>query len=93
MCANSNLVIDAPFPRERMEDPASLLHELKALTGVVEVGLFVGMCKAAYLGASDGTVTIKTDDGKVKHGVKVEVDILPDFPDAEAHNPDLLLQA
>jgi ribose 5-phosphate isomerase A len=33
-----------------MVDPKLLLHELKGLTGVVEVGLFVGMAKEAFFG-------------------------------------------
>lgn len=36
------------------------------LTGVVEVGLFCHMAKAAYFGNADGSVTIKFHDGQVE---------------------------
>ena len=36
------------------------------LTGVVEVGLFCHMAKAAYFGNQDGSVTAKWHDGKVE---------------------------
>lgn len=47
---NGNFVIDAPFPREQMANPYQLLRTIKMLTGVVEVGLFCHMAKAAYFG-------------------------------------------
>jgi hypothetical protein len=47
---NGNFVIDAPFEEELYKDPHSLLAHIKMLTGVVEVGLFCGMAKAAYFG-------------------------------------------
>ena len=36
------------------------------LTGIVEVGLFCHMAKAAYFGNQDGSVTIKWHDGRVE---------------------------
>ncbi|KAI0794918.1 ribose-5-phosphate isomerase [Abortiporus biennis] len=72
---NSNFVIDATFPPEQMKDPSKLLRQIKLLTGVVEVGLFCQMAKAAYFGnqvnlmginCHDGSVTIKWEDGKVE---------------------------
>ncbi|AFR94747.1 ribose-5-phosphate isomerase [Cryptococcus neoformans] len=62
---NGNFIIDAPFAEELMRKPEELLHEIKMLTGVVEVGLFCGMAKAAYFGNEDGSVTIRSDDGTV----------------------------
>ncbi|KAK8846661.1 ribose-5-phosphate isomerase [Kwoniella newhampshirensis] len=62
---NGNFIIDAPFPPEMMQKPAELLHAIKMLTGVVEVGLFCDMAKAAYFGNEDGTVTVRADDGSV----------------------------
>ncbi|KAG2365819.1 ribose-5-phosphate isomerase [Suillus spraguei] len=56
---NSNFVIDAPFPREIMTDPSTMLAKIKMLTGVVEVGLFCDMAQAAYFGNEDGSVTVK----------------------------------
>lgn len=63
---NGNFIIDAPFDEETMKDPHQLLSQIKMLTGVVEVGLFCGMAKAAYFGNEDGSVTVKYDDGSTK---------------------------
>lgn len=63
---NGNFVIDAPFPEEMMRDPYTLLKRLKMLTGVVEVGLFCHMAKAAYFGNQDGSVTVKWHDGRIE---------------------------
>jgi hypothetical protein len=41
-----------------MREPEELLHKIKMLTGVVEVGLFCGMARAAYFGNEDGSVTV-----------------------------------
>jgi len=60
---NGNFIIDAPFT-EQYANPAKLLQELKLITGVVEVGLFCGMAKAAYFGNQDGSVTIRWLDGR-----------------------------
>jgi len=63
---NGNFVIDAPFDRERMQDPPTILRQIKQLTGVVEVGLFCGMARAAYFGNEDGSVGIRWEDGRVE---------------------------
>ncbi|KAG5636479.1 ribose-5-phosphate isomerase rki1 [Sphagnurus paluster] len=63
---NGNFVIDAPFSREHMINPSETLKQVKLLTGVVEVGLFCDMAKAAYFGNADGSVTIKRNDGSVE---------------------------
>ncbi|KAJ9092805.1 ribose-5-phosphate isomerase rki1 [Naganishia friedmannii] len=63
---NGNFIVDAPFPREMMKRPAELLTKIKLLTGVVEVGLFCGMAKAAYFGNADGSVSVRSTDGTVK---------------------------
>jgi len=60
---NGNFIIDAPFPEKDMQDPYTLLTKLKMLTGVVEVGLFCHMAKAAYFGNQDGSVTVRWLDG------------------------------
>ncbi|EMD36169.1 hypothetical protein CERSUDRAFT_115134 [Gelatoporia subvermispora B] len=64
---NGNFVIDAPFPEDMMRDPYTLLTRIKMLTGVVEVGLFCHMAKAAYFGNQDGSVLIKWHDGRTEH--------------------------
>lgn len=61
---NGNFVIDAVFSESYMRDPSELLHRIKMLTGVLEVGLFTGMAEAAYFGAPDGTVTCRWQDGR-----------------------------
>lgn len=53
---NGNLVVDAVFDERLMREPGELLRELKKLTGVVEVGLFVGMARKAFIGLEDGSV-------------------------------------
>ncbi|PBK88995.1 ribose-5-phosphate isomerase [Armillaria gallica] len=63
---NGNFVIDAPFSREDMMDPYAIMARIKMLTGVVEVGLFCHMAKAAYFGNQDGSVTVKWVGGKVE---------------------------
>jgi ribose 5-phosphate isomerase A len=91
---NGMFIIDAPFSQEMMKDPADvsipthpkltiqLLHRIKMLTGVVEVGLFVKMAKAAYFGnevcarrcnagkwktdEQDGSVSIRHEDGSLE---------------------------
>lgn len=61
---NGNFIVDAPFPSEMMKDPEDLLKRIKMLTGVVEVGLFVGLAKAAYFGNEDGSVSVRYNDGR-----------------------------
>jgi len=63
---NGNFVVDAPFGSATLADPKQLLVRLKMLTGVVEVGLFCGMAKAAYFGNSDGSVTVRWADGNIE---------------------------
>ncbi|GAN11174.1 ribose-5-phosphate isomerase [Mucor ambiguus] len=53
---NGNFVVDADFGQ--LEDPASLLKEIKLLTGVYEVGLFCQMAAMAYFGEQDGSVNV-----------------------------------
>ncbi|KAG5645675.1 ribose-5-phosphate isomerase rki1 [Asterophora parasitica] len=62
---NGNFVIDAPFAREYILNPS----EIKLLTGVVEVGLFCNLAKAAYFGNADGSVTIKRSGGSLEEVV------------------------
>ena len=45
---NGNFIIDAYF--ERIEDPKELHKQLKAITGVLETGIFPGIAKIAYVG-------------------------------------------
>ncbi len=53
---NGNLIVDAYFRNLRRPD---IVHErLKKIPGVVETGLFLGMCDVAYVGRKDGRVDI-----------------------------------
>ncbi|CAO1615334.1 unnamed protein product [Jaminaea pallidilutea] len=74
---NSGFVIDCPFPAALMKDPSALLSQIKLMTGVVEVGLFCHVTKAAYFGNQDGTITSKTVDGQVKESVQFDVNKNP----------------
>jgi len=72
----SNFVIDAPFSAEVMAQPRALLQQIKLLTGVLEVGLFVDVVQAAYFGNQDGTITTKVLNGKTvdtQEGVTFDV--------------------
>jgi len=51
---NGNIILDAFFGP--IEDPAGLEKAVKALPGVVEVGLFVGMTDILYVGTRAGDV-------------------------------------
>ncbi|ANS73936.1 ribose-5-phosphate isomerase [Paenibacillus yonginensis] len=55
---NGNYIVDASFGR--ITDPEKLAAELKAMTGVVDHGLFVGIAETVVLGNEDGTVTVRT---------------------------------
>jgi ribose 5-phosphate isomerase A len=54
---NANFLIDADFGD--IVDPAALDAQLRAIVGVVETGLFVGMTTKVYFGAEDGSVRSK----------------------------------
>ncbi|KAI9057711.1 ribose 5-phosphate isomerase [Trametes sanguinea] len=84
---NGNFIIDAPFPEEMMKDPYTLLTRIKMLTGVVEVGLFCHMAKAAYFGNQDGSVTIKWHDGRVEQ-VRADKSPLVEKPQPVLSVPD-----
>jgi len=63
---NGNFVIDAPFSPELLSDPVALLTKIKLMTGIVEVGLFCNLAKFAYFGNEDGSVTVRSADGKTE---------------------------
>jgi len=51
-----NVIYDAPCGA--IPDPAALAGALKAVTGVVDHGLFLGLAERALLGTDDGVVTL-----------------------------------
>ncbi len=53
---NGNLIVDVYFRSLRRPD---IVHEkLKKIPGLIETGLFLGMCDVAYVGRKDGHVDI-----------------------------------
>jgi ribose 5-phosphate isomerase A len=54
---NGNLVLDAHFGP--ISDPATLERDIKMISGVVEVGLFVGMASRVYFGQADGSCVVR----------------------------------
>lgn len=70
---NAGFVIDCPFPAGVMKDPTALLHKIKLLTGVVEVGLFCNIAQAAYFGNQDGSITSKLANGQVNENISFDV--------------------
>lgn len=53
---NANLIYDCV--NDGIADPAALAEKLDRITGVVEHGLFVGLCSAVYLASDDGVAVI-----------------------------------
>jgi ribose 5-phosphate isomerase A len=56
---NGNVILDVGFGLIR--DPAQLARDLKAVSGVVETGLFVGMADIVYIGKSSGVERLKRE--------------------------------
>lgn len=55
---NGNEILDARFPGG-LADPAAMERELLAIPGVVECGLFVGLCHALVIGHPDGRAELR----------------------------------
>ena len=56
---NGNVILDIGFGLIR--EPAELARDLKAVSGVVETGLFVGMADIVYIGKSSGVQKLKKE--------------------------------
>jgi len=54
---NGNFILDCNF--RSIADSATLAEQIKAITGVVEVGLFIGMADLVIVGKKDGSVVEK----------------------------------
>jgi ribose 5-phosphate isomerase A len=52
-----NLIYDAACGR--IEEPAALADALKAVTGVVDHGLFLDLADLALIGAETGVITLE----------------------------------
>ncbi|OWB64824.1 hypothetical protein B5S30_g145 [[Candida] boidinii] len=55
---NGNFIIDCDFGEIPVNKVKELNDKIKSMVGVVETGLFVGMCEKAYIGESNGEVSI-----------------------------------
>jgi ribose 5-phosphate isomerase A len=53
---NGNLIVDYVSPG--IPDPPALAEQLARVPGVVEHGLFIGLCSAAYLATDEGVVVL-----------------------------------
>lgn len=56
-----NLVVDAAF--DAIHEPELLASALKAITGVVDHGLFIGLCDELIVGRPDGSTTFISANG------------------------------
>ena len=54
---NGNYIIDCHFGE--IKDPEKLLSGLSSIPGVVEHGLFIGLCQVAILGTPFGPITLE----------------------------------
>ena len=52
-----NLILDCHL--ERIEDPSGLSNLLSAVPGVVETGIFAGICDLAVFGSPDGNLVVQ----------------------------------
>ncbi len=61
---NGCYILDCNFGPS-ISDPISLEHELLSIAGVVEVGLFVGICDAVVLASNGGVLTLINHSGRL----------------------------
>ena len=54
---NQNIILDCRFP-DGIADPAALHEQIRAIVGVVEHGLFLGMAHQVLVAGPDGLVTL-----------------------------------
>ena len=62
--ANGCYILDCNFGPS-ISDPISLEHDLLGIAGVVEVGLFVGICDAVVLASNGGVLTLMNQSGRL----------------------------
>lgn len=55
---NGNEILDARYPGG-LADPAAMERRLASIPGVVECGLFIGMCQVLVVGHPDGRVEVR----------------------------------
>ena len=61
---NGCYILDCNFGPS-ISDPISLEHDLLGIAGVVEVGLFVGICDAVVLASNGGVLTLINQSGRL----------------------------
>ena len=61
---NGGYILDCSFG-STITNPSELESSLLDIAGVVEVGLFVGICDAVVMAASDGVVTLIKQGGRL----------------------------
>ena len=61
---NQGFILDCPFG-PTISNPESLEREISAISGVVDVGLFVGICDAVVMASSDGVETLVKPGGRL----------------------------
>ena len=61
---NGGYILDCAFG-PNISDPESLEREIKGMVGVVEVGLFVGICDAVVVASQGGVRTIVKSGGRL----------------------------
>ncbi len=61
---NGGNILDCAFG-PTIYDPKALEMELRGIEGVVEVGLFVGICDAVVVASNDGVTTLVKPDGRL----------------------------
>jgi len=61
---NHGFILDCSFGPS-ISDPESLEREISEVSGVVEVGLFVGICDAVVMASSEGVETLVKPGGRL----------------------------
>ena len=61
---NLGFILDCSFG-PTISNPAALEREISDITGVVEVGLFVGICDAVVMASSEGVETLVKPGGRL----------------------------
>ena len=61
---NQGFILDCSFG-PTISNPESLEREISSISGVVDVGLFVGICDAVVMASSDGVETLVKPGGRL----------------------------
>jgi ribose 5-phosphate isomerase A len=61
---NGGWILDCRFGAS-IDDPATLESTLLEIAGVVEVGLFVGICDAVVMASTGGIITLVNPSGRL----------------------------